>query len=130
MAVTAAMGSPTASSARLVDAVATGGVRLALSDDYMDEMTRTMAKPYLEQNASVGRVFRIALTLAYMGVYYHPFRYDWPSIPHHADWWLLDLAFGSGADSIVTWNMRHLEPARSLGFEVLTPPELLARLPA
>ena len=126
---TAAMGSPAASSARTVDAVANGNARLALSNDYMDEMVRTMGKPYLEEHASVGTAFRIALTLAYMGRGYRPLRRDWPSIPDRKDWWLLDLAFESRADGIVTWNTRHLEPARSLGFEVLEPPELLARLP-
>lgn len=121
----AALGSPDASSAAVVDAVATGDVRLALSDDYLDEMGRTMGKPYLEENASVGRAFRIALVLAYMGRGYHPTRHDWPSIPDRKDWWLLDLAFESAADSIVTWNMRDLGPGRSLGFEVLEPPEFL-----
>lgn len=54
MVVAAALGSPEASSAAVVDAVATGDARLALSDDYLDEMGRTMGKPYLEENASVG----------------------------------------------------------------------------
>ncbi len=128
MVVAAALGSPEASSAAVVDAVATGDARLALSDDYLDEMGRTMGKPYLEENASVGRAFRTALVLAYMGRSYRPNRHEWPSIPDRADWWLLDLAFESGADSIVTWNTRHLGPGRSLGFEVLTPTESLRTL--
>jgi len=124
----AALGSPDASSAAVLDAVASGDVRLALSDDYLDEMSRTMRKPYLEENASVGEAFRIALALAYMGRSYRPVCHDWPSIPDRTDWWLLDLAFESGADAIVTWNTRHLGPARSLGFEVATPPEFLEKL--
>lgn len=124
----AALGSPDAANAAVVDAVHTGRARLALSDDYLDEMVRTMGKPYLEKNASVGRAFRIALILAYMGRAYRPVRHDWPSIPDRKDWWLLDLAFESAADGIVTWNVRDLGPARSLGFEVLTPPELLHEL--
>lgn len=125
---TATLGSTDASSAAVVDAVDAGGVRLALSDDYLDEMARTMSKPYLQENASVGRAFRIALTLAYMGEGFRPARHEWPSIPDRKDWWLLDLAFESAADSIVTWNTRHLGPARSLGFKVLDPPELLQEL--
>lgn len=35
------------------------------------------------------------------------------------------LAFESGADYIVTHNVRHLEPARMLGIAVLTPKEFL-----
>lgn len=112
----------------VVDAVAVGTVRLALSDDYLDEMGRTMGKPYLEENVGVGKAFRIALILAYMGAGHRPVRHDWPSIQDSRDWWLLDLAFESGANAIVTWNERHLGPARSLGFEVLTPPQFLGTL--
>lgn len=124
----AALGSPDASSAAVVDAVAAGDVRLALSDDYLDEMGRTMGKPYLEENASVGRAFRIALVLAYMGRSYRPARHEWPSIPDREDWWLLDLAFEAGADAVVTWNTRDIGPGRSLGFTVQTPPRFLEDL--
>ncbi len=126
--VAATLGSPDASSARVIDAVATGDARLALSDDYLEEMSRTMGKPYLEAHASVGIAFRVALVLAYMGGSHRPVRHEWPSIPDRKDWWLLDLAFESAADSIVTWNMRDLGPGRSLGFEVLEPPEFLRTL--
>lgn len=121
--LSATLGSPDASSARVIDAVATGDVRLALSDDYLEEMSRTMGKPYLEGHASVGMAFRVALVLAYTGESHRPVRHEWSGIPDREDWWLLDLAFESGADAIVTWNTRHLGPARSLGFEVSTPSE-------
>lgn len=121
----ATLGSSDAASVAVVDAVETGIVRLAISDDYLDELARTMSKSYLEKNASVGRAFRIALTLAYMGIFRRPIRHEWPTVTDRADWWLLDLAFDSGVDSIVTWDERHLGPARSLGFEVLNPGELM-----
>ena len=87
-------------------------------------------------HASVGRAVYVTLILAYMGRPYLPPHYSpaplrfWPSITDRKDWWLLDLAFESGADHIVTWNTRHLAPAGSLGFDVLEPPELLAMLSA
>lgn len=129
VATAAALGSPGSANSRIVDEVATGGVRLALSDDYLGELVRTMSKPRVEEHASVGRAVRIALVLAYMGGAYRPRKYDWPSVPDPRDWWLLDLALESGAEYIVTWNTRHLQPARPLGFDVLEPPDLLARLP-
>lgn len=124
----AAMGRRSGVNSRIIDEVATGGVRLALSDDYMRELVSTMSKPRVEELASVGRAVRIALVLAYMGRMYRPRRHDWPSIPDRKDWWLLDLAFESGADHIVTWNTDHLGPARALGFDVLEPPNFLAGL--
>ena len=126
----AAMGSPLSTNSRIIDEIATGGVRLALSDDYFDELVRTMSDPRVEDNASVGRAVRISLVLAYMGRAYRPRKHDWPSIPDRKDWWILDLALESGADHIVTWDTRHLARARSLGFDVLEPPAFLALLPA
>ena len=129
--VTAAvMGSPISANSRIIDEVATGAVRLALSDDYFDELVRTMSDPRVEENASVGRAVRVALVLAYMGRPYRPRKHDWPSIPDRKDWWILDLALESEADHIVTWDTRHLTPARALGFDVLNPPAFLALLPA
>lgn len=128
VAVRASLGSADASSAAVVDAVETGAVRLALSDDYLDELARVMEKREVRGRADVGRAFRVALVLAHMGVAYRPARLDWPSVPDRKDWWLLDLAFESGADAIVTWDTRHLRPAGSLGFVVLEPPELLLAL--
>ncbi len=128
VAVRASLGSADASSAAVVDAVETGTVRLALSDDYLDELARVMGKRKVRRRADVGRAFRVALVLAHMGAVYRPTRHEWPSIPDRKDWWLLDLAFESGADAIVTWDTRHLGPAGSLGFVVLNPPELLIAL--
>ncbi len=65
-----------------------------------------------------------------MGRSYRPRKHDWPSIPDRNDWWILDLALESGADHIVTWDMNHLAPARTLGFDVLEPPNFLALLRA
>ena len=75
-----------------------------------------------------GRAFGIALEISYAAEHYLPRRYDWPSIQDRKDYWLLDLAFESGADHIITWD-GHLDPARSLGFSVLNPAQLLDQLP-
>lgn len=85
----AAMGGRSGANSRIIDEVATGNVRLALSDDYMGELVSTMSKPRVEEHASVGSAVRIALVLAYMGRPYTPRKHDWPSIPDRKDWWLL-----------------------------------------
>lgn len=113
---------------RMLHMIHTGDVRPALSNDYLDELVRTMGKPYVEEHASVGRAVSAALNLVFMCKFYHPHKHDWPSITDEKDWWILDLAFESGADHIVTWNMNHLAPARTLGFDVITPPELFIQL--
>lgn len=113
---------------RIMNMIAGGDVRPALSNDYLDELVRTMSKPYPEEYASVGRAVKAVRDLVFMGKPYYPRKYDWPSVTDEKDWWILDLAFESGAEHIVTWNMNHLAPARTLGFDVLTPPELLIQL--
>ena len=129
--VTAAvLGSPGSTNSRIIDQIHAGSVGLALSDDYFDEMVRTMSTPRVEALAIVGRAFHIALVLAYMGRPHRPRKRIWPNIPDRKDWWILDLAFESSADHIVTWNMGHLAPARDLGFDVLDPPAFLAGLRA
>ena len=53
-----------------------GGVRPAISNDYLDELVQTMSKPRLEEHASVGKASNIALVVAFMGRAYHPHRHD------------------------------------------------------
>ena len=127
--VTAAvLGSPGGPSARVINKIPTGGIRPAISNDYLDELEQTMSKPRIEEHASVGKAVGIALTLAFMGKAFYPHRHDWPIVTDIADWWMLDLAYESGADYIVTWDIRHLGPANSHGFDVLTPLGFLASL--
>lgn len=105
---------------------ATGGVRLALSDDFLSELTRKVQDPNVEGRIeSVGLAFEIALDLAFMGYHHHPRRYPWRALRDPNDRWVLDLAFDSGADYIVTWDRDLLDDAPPLGFEVRLPPQLL-----
>jgi putative PIN family toxin of toxin-antitoxin system len=131
--VAAVKGHPEASSARVIREVATGGLRLALSDAFLSEVAHVMKDPEVDRSiGSAGRAFEIALDLGVMGVLYRPRRYDWPSLRDSNDWWLLDLAFEAGADFIVTWDPDLLDYASDRGephgFDVLTPPRLLQKL--
>lgn len=126
--VSALVGREDASNYRILAAVETGGVRLALGDDFLRELTRVAGYPDVEPRiTSPARALRVGLNTAFMGEHHRPRRLDWPSIPDSGDWWMLDLALESDADYIVTKD-RHLDAAASLGFELLTPYRLLARL--
>lgn len=79
--VAAVRGHPEASSARVIREVATGGLRLALSDAFLSEVTRFMKDPEVDRGiGSAGRAFEIALDIGVMGVLYRLHRYDWPSL--------------------------------------------------
>lgn len=121
----AVRGNPGASSARIIREVATGGLRLALSDAFLSEVTRVMKDPEVDRDTGIaGRAFEIALDLGVMGDLYRPRRYDWPALRDPNDRWVLDLAFESGADFVVTWDPGLLEYAKDRsvphGFDVLT----------
>ncbi len=111
----AVLGSAGSSNDRVLRAVATGAVRLAVSDDFLSELAQTMSKPSVKGKISrPDRAFVIALDLGVMGFLHRPRRLDWPSIPDQEDWWMPDLAFAS--EAIVTWDrhlMRRRHPLRS-----------------
>lgn len=129
--VTALLGEKDASSSRIVDAVKTGEVRLALSVAFLKELSETVRRPRVQNNISEpARAFTMGLDLGVIGTLYRPARYDWPSVPDPKDYWQPDLAWEARADYIVAWDP-HLTRARlPFPVEVVTPPQLLARLPA
>lgn len=125
------MGRENASSDRVLTAVETGEVRIALSDDGLRELNRVSRYLGVEARmSSPARALRVGLSMGLMGELYRPAHLEWTAIPDRGDWWLLDLAFEANVDYIVTRNERHLGLARSYGFEVIQPPQLLAELRA
>ena len=123
------MGHPTSSSAEVLKSIDTGDVQLALSDDFLRELVDVASRCELESRTGlIWRTLDTGLTIGLMGTLFHPRRLDWPSLNDPKDGWLLDLAFKSGADYIVTWDP-HLDAAKALGFQVLDPPALLDMLP-
>jgi putative PIN family toxin of toxin-antitoxin system len=121
----ALLGRPEASSARLLRLAATGDLTLALSDEYLLELERIMDYPELLR-VPTGRAFTMGLDLGLHGDLFRPDRLDWPSMKDRKDWYVLDLAFDSGADYLVTRD-RGFDAVLDY-FEVLTPPQLLAIL--
>jgi uncharacterized protein len=127
--VSAVMGRVDASDARVLEAIETGRVQLALSDDWLRELNDVLSRDFvLEREVQPGRAFRAGLTLGLMGELFRPERLDWTSLKDRKDWWMLNLAYASGADFIVTRDRVVIKAATSLGFDVVTPPELLAVL--
>ncbi len=116
-------------SAAVLDAVATGDVRLAISDDQLSELVRVVGYEGVEANIGQPlRAFEVALDIGYMGFMYHPRRLDWPSLRDPKDGWIFDLAYAAGADCIVSRDEAVMEAATALGFFVLLPEQLLEAL--
>ena len=101
--IAALIGRRNAANARLLREVTTGGVRLAVSDDFLSELTRKVQDPNVEGRiGSAGRAFEIALDLGFMGRHYRPRHLPWRGLRDPNDRWALDLAFEAGADYVVT----------------------------
>lgn len=127
--VSAIIGSSEGADAAVVEAVATGEVRMAISDDQLSEFVRVVGYESVEEQIDRPvRAFEVALDLGTMGSMYHPRRLDWPSLNDPKDGWVFDLAHASGADYIVSFDGHVQEAARELGFEVVESGGLLEML--
>jgi predicted nucleic acid-binding protein len=79
--VTALLGGPESSNAAMIREIATDGVRLTLSDDFLSELTRKVQDPNVEGKlGSAGRAFEIALDLTFMGLHHRPRRHPWRAL--------------------------------------------------
>lgn len=127
--VAAILGEPSSADARLIRAATTGEVRLAISDDFLRELTRVLSYPDITaKTRRPVRAFEVGLTLGLMGKLYHPRRLDWPSLNDPNDGWVFDLAWESGAQWVVSRDVHVLSTGRSLGFMVCTPPEAIGQM--
>lgn len=127
--VSGIIGMPEGADAAVLNAVATGEVRLAISDDQLSEAVRVLG--YSDVEEKIGRpvrAFEVALDIGTMGFMYHPRRLDWPSLRDPKDGWIFDLAYASGADYIVTYDDHVHAAALDLGFEAIPPEALLETL--
>lgn len=122
----ALIGAEDSSSYQLVRAIGAGEFRLALSDEFLRELSELVAYPKVETRiVSLSRAFHMALDVGVMGEMRYPRRLDWPSVPDQRDWWMLDLAWNSEADYIVSWDPHLTNADLPLPLEVVTPPALL-----
>jgi putative PIN family toxin of toxin-antitoxin system len=120
------MGSPEGASAQVLRAVETGVVRLAVSDAFLREVTRVLDYPEIAQTIQRPvRAFSAGLALGLMGEMYHPRALTWPSLTDPKDAWMLDLAFASKANCIVSLDRHVHSVGQKLDIKVLRPGELL-----
>ncbi len=127
--ISALVGPEDTSHHRLLDRVASGGVLLAVSDEFLRELSRVAGYPDVEpQIASAARALRYGLDIGVMGRMYRTTRYDWPSIRDPKDGWMLDLAWVARADCIVSRDPHLTGVTMPFPVEVLEPHQLLERL--
>lgn len=116
-------------SAAVIDAVATGDVRLAISDDGLAEFVRVVGYPEIEELIERPvRAVEVALSIGVMGYMHHPRRLDWPSLVDPKDGWVFDLAHAAGAHYIVSYDGHVREAAEALEFVALDPEDLMETL--
>lgn len=124
-------GSPHGHSARVVEAAGVGHVRPVLSFDCLAELREVVRRKEGEIK-SPARALDAGLHLWQHGTYVeNVYRYSWwPAVNDEDDWWMLDLAYASTADYIVSVDPHLLRPARRipLPVEVVTPTRLLGKL--
>ncbi|MGI8908986.1 MAG: PIN domain-containing protein [Rubrobacteraceae bacterium] len=120
--------------ALVLRAVATGEVRLAVSDDGLRELQRVMGYESVREKISdPARAFAVGLDMGVMGKLFRPRRYDWPTLPDPKDRWVLDLAYEAGSSEsrapyVVTHDGHFLDRRARLGamgFRIVTPEQLL-----
>jgi len=120
--------------ALVLRAVATGDVRLAVSDDGLRELQRVMGyESVRERIADPSRAFAVGLDIGVMGKLFRPRRYDWPTLPDPKDRWVLDLAYEAGSSEsrapyVVTHDGHFLDRRQrfeAMGFRIVTPEQLL-----
>ena len=128
--VSALVGPEDGSSRSVVRAAATGEFRLAISDDFLREVSRVIR--YLDVASKIAdpiRAFDVALEIGLAGEMNRPRRLDWPSVRDPNDGWILDLAWDAVADFVVTRDPHLLDAGLPFPVEVLEPHQLLERLP-
>jgi putative PIN family toxin of toxin-antitoxin system len=130
--VSAIIGTPNNASFALMQAVETGGVKLAVSDDWLRELVRVLEYPRIAEKISAkpsrsASAFRIGFGFGSMGHLYRPRRLDWPSLHDPNDGWIFDLAYDSKADFIVSIDKHVIKAGKVLEFEVLEPRMALQR---
>jgi predicted nucleic acid-binding protein len=120
--------------AQVLRAVATGEVRLAVSDDGLRELQRVMGYESVREKVSdPARAFATGLDIGLMGELFRPRTYDWPTLPDPKDRWVLDLAYEAGSSEsrtsyVVTRDGHFLDRRvrfEAMGFRIVTPEELL-----
>jgi putative PIN family toxin of toxin-antitoxin system len=118
-----------AESRRVVRAAGTGAIRLALSDELLREAVELVRrKDRHGQIHSASLAFEACMDLWSHGALYHPFRLDWPSITDKEDYWVLDFAWATKVDYVVSLDPHLTTVTLPMQIEVLEPYQVIGRL--
>lgn len=116
-----------AASRRLLRAVGTGAIRLALSDDFLREAIEVVRRRE-DQIVSAALAFEVAIDLWTHSSFYLPTKHEWPSVSDREDYWVPDLAWAARADYITSWDPHLIRATLPFPVEVLEPHVLADRL--
>lgn len=127
--VSALIGSKDAAPYRLCRAIGAGELRLASSDPFLAELTRTVREKAADGLIrDPARAFEVALDIGYHAEHHRPAYLPWPSVADPFDWWVPDLAYVATADFIVALDPHLHDADLPIPVEVVTPGELARRL--
>jgi putative PIN family toxin of toxin-antitoxin system len=120
-----ALRSSTGASHAVLKAIRTGQIRIALSVplaiEYEDVALRPGMVPALT-SSQIEMIIDVLCALAYHQKVFFMWR---PHLADPGDDMVLELALASGAQYIITSNIRHFKGSDSLGIQAITPSEAL-----
>lgn len=133
VAVGAIIGKRESSDALVFDAIETGEVNIAISDDCLIELVDVVGRPSVanrikDKADALVKALSLGLNMGTMGFLMHPRRLHWPNLADPKDGWILDLALQAAIELedreiyIVSRDTGVLRDAPRSGFVVLTPP--------
>lgn len=114
---------------RLLRAVADGRVRIVLSTPLLFEYEEVLRRDRAALGLGDAEIDALLDNLCALAEH-RRIHFLWrPSLPDAKDDMVLELAVAAQASGIVTFNVRDFGPAIRFGIEVLSPRDLLERLP-
>ncbi len=109
----------------LLRAIDKGAVRIVLSTALLFEYEDVLRRNQVELGLSEQDIEELLNALCQVSEYQKVYFLWRPYLTDVKDDHILELAVASGADSIVTYNVRHFEGAAQFGIRVSTAKEIL-----
>jgi putative PIN family toxin of toxin-antitoxin system len=114
---------------QVLQAIEAGGVRIVLSTALLFEYEDVLRRDARRLKLSVQAIDALLDALCQISEHQKVYFLWRPCLVDPKDDHLLELAVASGADRIVTHNIKHFKEAASLGVKICTPKQLLETIP-